>query len=174
MFALEPLTNQDINILVVDDDPMMQKVIEASLMKDNYKMVFASNGEEGIEMARNLMPDLILLDVVMPGMDGFEVCSLMRTDDQLLYIPIIKITALDDRDSKIQGLEAGADDYICKPFDKLEFRARVRTITRLNRYSRWRKIHQLQEILDEKNKTIELQKAEIEILKSQTENIKRS
>jgi DNA-binding response OmpR family regulator len=110
----------------------------------------------------------------MPGMDGFEVCSLMRTDDQLLYIPIIMITALDDRDSKIQGLEAGADDYICKPFDKLEFRARVRTITRLNRYSRWRKIHQLQEILDEKNKTIELQKAEIEILKSQTENIKRS
>jgi len=171
---LEPLTNQDINILVVDDDPMMQKVIEASLMKDNYKMVFASTGEEGIEMARSLMPDLILLDVVMPGMDGFEVCSLMRNDDQLLYIPIIMITALDDRDSKIQGLEAGADDYICKPFDKLKFRARVRTITRLNRYSRWRKIHQLQEILDEKNKTIELQKAEIESLKSQLGNAKHS
>ncbi len=171
---MEPLTNQDINILVVDDDPMMQKVIEASLMKDNYKMVFASTGEEGIEMARSLMPDLILLDVVMPGMDGFEVCSLMRNDDQLLYIPIIMITALDDRDSKIQGLEAGADDYICKPFDKLEFRARVRTITRLNRYSRWRKIHQLQEILDEKNKTIELQKAEIESLKSQLGNAKHS
>jgi DNA-binding response OmpR family regulator len=170
MNALDPLTNQDINILVVDDDPMMQKVIEASLMKDNYKMIFASTGEEGLEMARNLMPDLILLDVVMPGMDGFEVCSLMRNDDQLLYIPIIMITALDDRDSKIQGLEAGADDYICKPFDKLEFRARVRTITRLNRYSRWRKIHQLQELLDEKSQTIELLKIEIDKLKTQVKN----
>jgi len=172
--ALDPLANKDINILVIDDDSMMQKVIEASLMKDNYKMIFASTGEEGLEMARSFMPDLILLDVVMPGMDGFEVCTLMRNDDKLLYIPIIMITALDDRDSKIQGLEAGADDYICKPFDKLEFRARVRTITRLNRYSRWRKIHQLQEVLDDKNKIIESQKSEIESLKSQLGNIKHT
>jgi DNA-binding response OmpR family regulator len=161
--------NQDISILIIDDDALMQKVIEASLLKDNYKLLFASDGESGLQAARDNMPDLILLDIVMPGMDGFEVCSRMRKDEQLLYIPIIIITALDDRDSKIQGIEAGADDYICKPFDKLEFRARVRTITRLNRYTRWRKIHDLQEQVDEKNKIIELQKQEIEKLKTQLE-----
>lgn len=158
--------NQDITILVIDDDPLMQKVVEASLIKDGFKLLFASNGEAGIQMARQYMPDLILLDVVMPGMDGFEVTNKIRNDEYLLYIPIIIITALDDRDSKIQGLEAGADDYICKPFDKLEFRARVRTITRLNRYSRWKKIFQLQEQLVEKNKIIELQKQEIESLRT--------
>lgn len=159
--------NQDITILIIDDDSLMQKVIEASLLKDNYKLLFASDGPSGIKSAREHMPDLILLDIVMPGMDGFEVCSRMRKDDLLLYMPIIIITALDDRDSKIQGLEAGADDYICKPFDKLEFRARVRTITRLNRYTRWRKIYQLQEEVEEKNKTIESQLKEIESLKMQ-------
>ena len=159
--------NQDITILIIDDDSLMQKVIEASLLKDNYKLLFASDGPSGIKSAREHMPDLILLDIVMPGMDGFEVCSRMRKDDLLLYMPIIIITALDDRDSKIQGLEAGADDYICKPFDKLEFRARVRTITRLNRYTRWRKIYQLQEEVEEKNRTIESQLKEIENLKMQ-------
>ncbi len=159
--------DQDITILIIDDDALMQKVIEASLIKDNYKLILAYDGETGLKMARQFMPDLILLDIVMPGIDGFEVCSLIRKDDQLLYIPIIMITALDDRDSKIQGLEAGADDYICKPFDKLEFRARVRTITRLNRYTRWRKIHQLQEEIREKNKIIENQNIEIENLRNQ-------
>jgi len=165
------IAGPDITILVVDDDPLMQKIIEASIMKDNYKLLFAHNGEEGLQMARIHMPDLILLDVVMPGIDGFEVCNRLRSDDHLLYIPIIMITALDDRDSKIQGLEAGADDYICKPFDKIEFRARVKTITRLNRYSRWRKIFQLQSLLDERNKIIDIQKKEIDELKKQAESV---
>jgi DNA-binding response OmpR family regulator len=159
--------DQSIIILVVDDDPLMQKIIEASLIKDDYNLIFAPNGEEGIKMAREYMPDLILLDIVMPGLDGFEVCSRLRNDPMLIYIPIIIITALDDRDSKIQGLEAGADDYICKPFDKIEFRARVRTITRLNRYSRWKKIFHLQEQMEEKNKLIEEQSEQIEELKKQ-------
>jgi putative two-component system response regulator len=82
-------------------------------------------------MAIENKPDLIVLDVVMPGMDGFEFCMQARKNPVLKNTPIIMLTALDDRDSKIQGLEAGADDYICKPFDKIEFRARIRTITRL-------------------------------------------
>jgi len=167
------MNQSETTILVIDDDALMQKVIEACLLKDNYNLLFASDGETGIQMAHENMPDLILLDVVMPGIDGFEVCTRMRNDDKLLYIPIIIITALDDRDSKIQGLEAGADDYICKPFDKLEFRSRVKTITRLNRYSRWRKIHQLQTILDEKNRIIESQKLEIDNLRSQIHLIKQ-
>ncbi len=157
--------SKDITILVIDDDPMMQKIIEASLIKDEYTLLFAQTGLEGIEKARQHMPDLILLDVIMPDIDGFEVCNRMRNDNYLLYIPIIMITALDDRDSKIQGLEAGVDDYICKPFDKLEFRARVKTITRLNRYSRWKKIFQLQQVVEEKNRTIDNLKIEIAKLK---------
>jgi DNA-binding response OmpR family regulator len=162
--------DKETTILIVDDDPLMQKVIEASLIKDNYTIVFANNGEEGIRFAHELMPDLILLDVIMPDLDGFEVCQRLRNDMLLLYIPIIMITALDDRDSKIQGLEAGADDYLCKPFDKIELRARVKTITRLNRYSRWRKVHALQQILEEKNKIIESQRLKIEELTNKIEN----
>lgn len=158
---------QEIKILVIDDDVLMQKVIEASLIKDNYKLLLAHNGETGVQMAHEHMPDIILLDVVMPGINGFEVCSLIRKDELLLHIPILMITALDDRDSKIQCIEAGADDYICKPFDKLELRARIKTITRLSRYSRWRKIHRLQTELSEKKKIIEDQNIEIDKLRKQ-------
>jgi CheY-like chemotaxis protein len=83
-----------------------------------------------------LRPDLVLLDVMMPGMDGFEVCRRIRADEATAEMPIILVTALDDRDSRLQGLEIGADDFISKPFDRAELRARVRTVTRLNRYRR--------------------------------------
>jgi PAS domain S-box-containing protein len=89
-----------------------------------------------LNRAADLSPDLILLDVMMPGMDGFEVCRRLRASDQLAEVPIILVTALDDRDSRIQGMEAGADDFVTKPIDRVELRARVRTVTRLNRYRR--------------------------------------
>jgi len=73
---------------------------------------------------------------MMPGMDGFEVCQHLRADSTLAKVPIIMVTALDDRDSRLRGIEAGADDFISKPYDKLELRARVQTITSLNRYRR--------------------------------------
>ncbi len=95
-------------------------------------MLFASNGSEALERAKEIIPDLILLDVMMPGMDGFEVCRRLRTNSILAEVPIILITALDDQDSRIQGINAGSDDFITKPFDRLEIRARIRTITRLN------------------------------------------
>lgn len=122
---------KEITILAIDDDPLVLRLVEASLVRENYKLVFAPNGEIGIKLAEEVHPDLILLDIVMPGMDGFEVCQYIRSRPELKNIPIIILTALDDRDSKVQGLEAGADDYICKPFDKIEFRARIKTITRL-------------------------------------------
>src|SRR6185436_567289 len=77
-----------------------------------------------------------LLDVMMPGMDGYEVCRRLRADARLAEVPVIMITALDDQPSRLAGLEAGTDDFIAKPFHRLELRARVRTITRLNRYRR--------------------------------------
>jgi DNA-binding response OmpR family regulator len=152
---------QDITILAIDDDPLVLKVIEASLMKEKYNIIFAPNGEEGLKIALECDPDLILLDVVMPGIDGFETCARIRRNPKLQFTPVIILTALDDRDSKIQGLEAGADDYICKPFDKIEFRARVKTITRLNRLNRLATINDLLVQLKEKDLLIESQKIKI-------------
>lgn len=125
------MEEKNITLLAIDDDPLVLKLIEASLSREPYRMIFAPDGETGLRMAIENRPDIIVLDVVMPGMDGFEFCVQARRNPVLKNTPIIMLTALDDRDSKIQGLEAGADDYICKPFDKIEFRARIRTITRL-------------------------------------------
>lgn len=123
-------------ILIVDDTETGREILEALLYSPDYQLVFAVNGFEALEKAANLTPDLILLDVMMPGMDGFEVCRHLRADPRLADIPIILVTALDDRNSRIRGIEAGADDFVTKPFDHAELRARVRTITRLNRYRR--------------------------------------
>jgi DNA-binding response OmpR family regulator len=124
-------------ILIVDDEPAGRDTLEALLMAQGYNLAFASNGPEALAKAAELTPDLILLDVMMPGMDGFEVCRRLRTDPLLTEVPVIMVTALDDRDSRLRGIEAGADDFVTKPFDRAELRARVRTITRLNRYRRW-------------------------------------
>jgi CheY-like chemotaxis protein len=108
--------------------------MEAPLLNEAYNLVLAENGPEALALAHDLRPDLILLDVMMPGMDGFEVCCRLRADPVLAEVPIVMVTALDDRNSKLQGLAAGADDFLPKPFDRAELRARVQTITRLNRY----------------------------------------
>jgi CheY-like chemotaxis protein len=123
-------------ILIVDDEPGGRKTLEALLIAQGYQLAFASSGAEALEKAAGLGPDLILLDVMMPGMDGFEVCQRLRADPLLAEVPIIMVTALDDRDSRLRGIEAGADDFVSKPFDRAELRARVRTVTRLNRYRR--------------------------------------
>ncbi len=121
-------------ILIVDDDPAGRRAMEAPLLSDEYNLVLAQDGPQALELAHTLQPDLILLDVMMPGMDGYEVCRRLRADLLLAEVPIIMVTALDDRSSKLQGLAAGADDFLSKPFDRAELRARVQTITRLNRY----------------------------------------
>jgi DNA-binding response OmpR family regulator len=121
-------------ILIVDDTPAGQETLEQLLFAQGYELAFASNGYEALAKAAELRPDLILLDVMMPGMDGFEVCRRLRADPRLAEAPVVMITTLDDRESRLQGIEAGADDFISKPFDRAELRLRVRTITRLNRY----------------------------------------
>src|SRR6266540_6390631 len=123
-------------ILIVDDEPSGRETLAALLHKQGYQLAYASDGRGALAQAAALNPDLILLDVMMPGMDGFEVCRHLRSTPGLAEVPVILITALDDRDSRLQGIEAGADDFISKPFDRVELRARVRTITRLNRYRR--------------------------------------
>ncbi len=141
-------------ILAIDDEPLVLKLIEATFMLDSYQLFFASNGKEGLEKAKEILPDIIILDIVMPEMDGFEFCIEARKIPQLSNTPIIILTALDDRDSKIQGLESGADDYIHKPFDKIELRARIKTIIRLVNNFRF-EIDKLSQKLDEKEKEIE-------------------
>lgn len=121
-------------ILIVDDEPAGRDTLESILEGQGYRLEMAGSGFEALEKARQLFPDVILLDVMMPGMDGFEVCRRIRNDPSLAEIPIIMLTALDERQSFLRGLESGADEYITKPYDRFELRARLLGITRLNRY----------------------------------------
>jgi sigma-B regulation protein RsbU (phosphoserine phosphatase) len=123
-------------ILVVDDEPLGRQLLEAILYPENFDIYYAENGMEAFEKALEQKPDLILMDVMMPEMDGFEVCRKLRNHEILGNIPIILITALDDRDSMIKGLDSGANDYISKPFDRIEVLAKVKNIIQLERYKR--------------------------------------
>jgi putative two-component system response regulator len=121
-------------ILIVDDDAAGQLTLESILDGQGYTLEFAENGIQALEKINRLFPDIILLDVMMPGMDGFEVCRQIRATPAIAEIPIIMLTALDDKKSLMSGLEAGADDYLTKPYDRYELLARLMGITRLNRY----------------------------------------
>jgi DNA-binding response OmpR family regulator/anti-sigma regulatory factor (Ser/Thr protein kinase) len=126
---------QSVNtVLIIDDEPAARESLEALLTAEGYQLEFAMDGIQGLARAVVLYPDIILLDVMMPGIDGYEVCRRLREDPILAEVPVVMITALDDQASRLRGIEAGADDFISKPFDKSELRARVRAICRLNRY----------------------------------------
>jgi len=123
-------------ILIVDDDPVARETLEIILENEAYRFSMASSGPQAIEKAQNEFPDLILLDVMMPEMDGFEVCRRIRSIPEIAEVPVIILTALDDQQSLLRGIEAGADDFLSKPFNRVELRARVATTIRLNRYRR--------------------------------------
>ena len=122
------------NILIVDDNANNRDTLEAMLTGLGHDLRFAQSGEDALKKAIERPPDLILLDVNMPGMDGFEVCEKLRVDSKLSGVPIVITTSLDDKASKLKGINAGADDFITKPIDGMEIRARVKMILRLNRY----------------------------------------
>jgi PAS domain S-box-containing protein len=126
-------------ILIVDDESVVRQALSVSLAGQGYDLAFACDGREGLVKAAERVPDLILLDVMMPGgLDGFEVCYRLRSDPTCAEVPIIMVTGLADQDSRIKGIEAGADDFIAKPVDIYELRARVRTLTWLNRRRKMR------------------------------------
>lgn len=125
--------NDSPHILIVDDREDSRKILQTILNKEGYNLTFASCGHEAIEKISIAKPDLILLDVLMPDMNGFEVCKHIRSTPSLADIPVIIVTGLDERQARLEGLSAGADDFISKPIDKHELKARVHTITRLNR-----------------------------------------
>ena len=117
-------------LLVIEDDELVARTIERSLRGDDFKVAIAENGEDGLRVARKRPPDLIILDIVMPGMDGFAVCRELRADSQLADVPILFLTAKIKDEDKIAGFLAGADDYLTKPFNIDELALRVRAILR--------------------------------------------
>lgn len=123
-------------ILIVDDHAPNRDTLAGLLENHDYRLLQADDGPAALQLAAQWLPDLVLLDVMMPEMDGFEVCRRLRADPRLAEVPVIMVTALDDRQARIMGIGCGADDFISKPYDHAELRTRVKTITRLNRYGR--------------------------------------
>jgi two-component system cell cycle response regulator len=123
-------------LLIVDDERGGREALEGLLLNQGYRLAFAAGGQEAVQLISELLPDLILLDVMMPGMDGFAVCRHLRANPMTAEIPVLLVTALDDRDTRLEGISAGADDFISKPYDRAELRLRVKTIMRIGRYRR--------------------------------------
>lgn len=119
-------------ILVVDDDKNLLDVIKYNLANDGYSVVLAETGTQAIEIARREKPDLIILDIMLPGIDGFEVCRILRKE---MSVPILILSAKTDEIDKVVGLELGADDYISKPFSVRELMARVRATIRRGQFA---------------------------------------
>lgn len=128
-------------VLIVDDDVISRHLIANALGSDEYELVHAGDGEDALRQAARVAPDVVLLDIMMPRMDGYEVCRRLRNDPNLREVPVVMATALEDHDSRIKGVDAGADDFLTKPLDTVLLRSRVRMITRLDRFSRLREEH---------------------------------
>lgn len=121
-------------ILVVDDEKDILELVRYNLAKENYKIECVKTGEEALSRARAILPDLIILDLMLPGVDGLDVCRLLKSESRTAKIPIIMLTAKSEDADVVAGLELGADDYVTKPFSPRVLTARVRTI--LRRYIR--------------------------------------
>ncbi|OGU65234.1 MAG: response regulator [Ignavibacteria bacterium RBG_16_36_9] len=119
-------------ILVIDDLPENVFILQDRLMQEGYEVITAYDGQGGIEKAYSTLPDLILLDVMMPDISGFEVCKILVSDDRTKHIPIILVTARAGAEDTKEGLEAGAFDYIKKPFNRVELMARVKSALKLS------------------------------------------
>jgi two-component system cell cycle response regulator len=118
-------------ILVVDDVEANVRLLEAKLTLEYYEVLTAGDGSRALQVAQDERPDIILLDVMMPGMDGFETCRRLKADPVTRHIPVVLVTALDGREDKLKGLDAGADDFVTKPIDDVILFARVRSLLRL-------------------------------------------
>ena len=119
-----------IKILVVDDDPDIRDILKLTLSEENYEILEAADGEEALKIITAKAPHLVLLDYKIPKIDGREVCRRIKNDLLLRHLPIIMVTAKGDIEDKVDGIDAGADDYVVKPFEPKELLARIRMIVR--------------------------------------------
>ena len=119
------------HVLVVDDLVPNVKLLEAKLRTEYFEVSSAHSGLDAIDKAKEIQPDIILLDVMMPGIDGFETCRRLKADHETCHIPVVMVTALDQQEDRLAGLDAGADDFLTKPVEDVALFARVRSLTRL-------------------------------------------
>jgi DNA-binding response OmpR family regulator len=117
-------------ILIIDDEPDLVKLLDYHLTRADYAVLSARDGESGLALARKHVPDLVILDVMMPGVDGFEMCKRLRQEPATSRLPVLMLTAKADESDRVLGLELGADDYVTKPFSVREVTARVKALLR--------------------------------------------
>jgi len=148
-------------ILVVDDQPQNIELLEAYLVPQGYEIVSAANGEEALEKLSGNQIDLILLDVIMPGMDGFEVTRRVRQDDKIRLLPIILVTVLQEAEDRVKGIEAGCDEFISYPVDKMELLARVRSLLKVKAYNDLMSNYRKELEIRVKERTAELERTRV-------------
>ena len=129
----ETAESQTVDILVVDDDPRNRRLLEGYLRSEGYGVRCAADGAEALQMAAHTVPDVVLLDVMMPGMNGFEVCKELKARPDTRLTQVILVTALDGTPHRVEGLDGGADDYVTKPVRREEFMAKIRAVIRARR-----------------------------------------
>jgi len=127
----EDVTTERSKILIVDDEPENVKLIGEILNLDSYEIIEAFDGEEALRKFKEHSPDLVILDIIMPGLDGYEVCRRLKGDPGTRLTPVVMITALRGLNDKVRGIEAGADDFLNKPFNVIELRARVKSLLKV-------------------------------------------
>ncbi|MCY7286167.1 MAG: response regulator, partial [Cyanobacteria bacterium CAN_BIN43] len=152
---IEQAISNQFTILVVDDNPTNLSVIVEYLESENFTILIAQDGESGLKRARYAHPDLILLDVLMPGMNGFETCCQLKQDKATSAIPVIFMTALSSTEDKVKGFETGAVDYVTKPVQREELLARIKIHLKLQELSRT--LEGKNKLLAEVNQSLEQQ-----------------
>ncbi len=124
-----------ITILIVDDEPRNLKLLSAMLADQNYRLITAQGGKLALEIASRMRPDIVLLDVMMPDIDGFEVCRRLKKMPGIQMVPIIMVTALREKEHRIRAMQAGADDFLSKPVDRIELLVRIKSLLRIKTYA---------------------------------------
>jgi len=157
-------TKKKPKILIADDEEKNLKLIGGILTNYGYVFETAKNGLEALEKTKEISPDLIFLDIMMPEMDGYETCRRLKEDPTTQHIPVVMVTALTDKESRIRGLEVGANDFLTKPVDKTELKIRTNNLLKIKEFADFLKQHN--ELLD-----LEVKKA-VEALKKSEEKLK--
>jgi putative two-component system response regulator len=160
-------------ILVVDDEEQNVRLLCSLLKAEGYDTVIAVNGREAVEKVKTLRPDLVLLDIMMPDMDGYEACSLIKNDPESINIPVVIVTALSDRESKLRGLDVSANEFLTKPIDRVELILRVRNLLKVKEYEDFMVRHNQSLEQEVRKRTYELQ-ATMDEIEAAHQEIKNS